>query len=304
MERFFDLFERAKREDKKTRDTKSLIAAFETIAASYRSFFGVGDLLLAYGEELIEGGRYDAGISVFKIVENHFETVANDALFYVRLAEYAFENGESEKGKDYLLRFVSRVDNYEEAVENSGLSAVWDKYKSLLGDLKPSVQIMKKAPLPPEKCTLCIADILKLPKDSMLSALSLHLCERSADGECMESLTEEEKTFFYIDAFVEQLNADGISHYLSYYGYDFYKLSLAASALGEKNLNCLLSKIENKFPRHRVPKRTEVIDAHLEKMEENGLDFEEDETFYYETVEAGLIEALFLYVMEHSDRFH
>ena len=79
-----------------------LIYAFEEICKFYRDFFGIGDLLLSYGESLIKKEESEAGIAILRLVEKHFKFVANEALFCLRLADATFKSGDEASGKSYF----------------------------------------------------------------------------------------------------------------------------------------------------------------------------------------------------------
>ncbi len=303
MENFIKLFEGAKRNFKKTKNADALCASLENISELYREYFGIGDLLLQYGEDLIDSEGNDVGFEIVRIVEKHFKVVANQTLLCIRLAEWEFENGDAEKGKAYLEHLVSKVDNYEESIEINGLSAVWSKYKANL-TLPKSIHFMKKSPLSPDECTLCIEEIMKLPQDdALLSELSTHLNELCAYGEQINILSEPERTVFYINEFIEDVNSDGISHYL-YYRADHFR-ELFASVIKVNCSKCLtlLHMIANKFPRGKISSNIEKLQNHLEGMENHGVDFEAEEQIYYEQVETELVKTLLSYIMNHTDSF-
>ena len=303
MEKFIKLFEGAKQNYKKTKNAEILYTAFERMAELYCDYFGIGDLFLGYAEELIDNGSYNAGVEIIRIVEKHFKVVANQTLLCIRLAEWEFKNGDAEKGKAYLENLVSKVDNYEESIEINGLSTVWSKYKANLA-LPKSIHFMKKSPLSPDECTLCIEEIMKLSQDdALLSELSTHLNELCAYGEQINILSEPERTVFYINEFIEDVNSDGISHYLYYRGDHFRKLF---AFVIEMNCSCcltLLNMIAKKFPRGKIPSNIEKIQNQLESMADHGVDFEAEERIYYEQVEAELVKTLLSYIMNHMDSF-
>ena len=301
MEKFIRLFEGAKRNYRKTKDAEILCAAFESIAELYGDYFGVGDLILGYGEELIDNGSYNAGVEIVRIVEKYFKAVANQTLLCIRLAEWEFENGNAEKGKAYLERLVSKVDNYEEAIDVNGLTDIWNQYKTNL-DLPKSMHFMKKSPLSPAECTLVIEDIMQLPQDELLSKLSEHLNELCAYGEQIELLSEAEQTVFYIDEFIEDVNSDGISHYLYYRGDHYEKLLLSVTKINSPSSHALLGMIVRKFPQGKIPSKVKKIQSSLEKMEKRGIDFEDAEQMYFEKVENELLKNLLIYVANNSHR--
>lgn len=299
MDRFIKLYENAKRDFKKTRDIGTLLASVESIASFYGGYIGIGDLILTYGEELISDGSYDAGISVIRSVERNFKIIANQTILCIRLAEFEFENGNIERGKEYILRFLTKVDNYEEAIEINGLTDVWNQYKSKVDTLPKSKKIASDS----DARTPGIEEILTLPRDEMLAELSGHLDERCASGEQIDSLTEEEKTVFYIDEFIVNLNSDGISHYLCYCGHHFSMLKSSAAVLGFPNLVNLLFKIEDKFSGKSIPKERDKIEKLLEKMQKDGIDFEQLEGLYYEEVETKLLNDLSSYIRNNANSF-
>lgn len=302
MENFIRLFEGAKRNYKKTKDATALYAAHESIAELYGDRFGVGDLILGYGEELIDNGSYDIGIEIVRIVERRFKAVANQTLLCIRLAEWEFENGNEEKGKAYLLRLVSKVDNYEESIAANELTGVWNKYKMNL-DLPKPMNFIEKTPLSPGECTLAIEDIMQLPQDELLPKLSEHLNELCAYGERTELLSAPEQTVFYIDEFIEDVNSDGISHYLYYRGDHFKQLLLSVTRMNCPSSNALLGLIAGKFPQGKIPSNAEKIQSALEKMEKRGIDFEDTEQFYFEKAENELFCSLIDFVTVNSDSF-
>ena len=303
MENFIRLFEGAKRNYKKAKDVDALCASFENISQLYGEYFGIGDLLLGYGEERIAYDGDDVGYKIIRIVEKYFKVVENQTLLYIRLAEWEFENGDVEKGTAYLERLVSKVDNYEESIEINGLSAVWSKYKANL-TLPKSIHFMKKSPSPPDECTLCIEEIMKLPQDdALLSELSTHLNELCGYGEQINILSEPEQTVFYINEFIEDVNSDGISHYLYYRGDHFRELFSSVIEVNCSSCLTLLNMISKKFPRGKIPSNIDKIQNRLEDMEDRGIDFEAEERIYYEQVETELVKILLSYVVNHTDSF-
>ena len=301
MERFIKLYEKAKRDFKKTSNSEELLASIKNIASLYGDCIGIGDLILTYGEELISEGNYDVGIAVILSTEKSFKIIANQTLLCIRLAEFEFKKGNVEQGKEYILRLATNTDNYEEAIEINGLTDIWNRYKSTVDILPKSKRIADD--FTSNECAREISEILILPRDEMLAEISQHLDERSEGGEQMDSLTEEEKTFFYIDEFIVNVNSEGILHYLYYCGHHFPMLSLSASVIGSENLANLLLKIESKFPRKSIPKKRDTIEKYIEKMERDGVDFEEIEVLYYEEVESYLLNELSSYIRNNAKRF-
>ena len=303
LEQFIKLFEETKRNYIKTKDADALCASLENISELYGEYLGIGDLLLQYGEDIIDSEGADIGFEIIRIVEKYFKTVANQTLLCIRLAEWEFERGNAEKGKEYLERLVSKVDNYEESIEVNGLTDVWNKYKANL-TLPKSIRFMKRSPLSPDECTICIEEILKLPQDdTLISELSTHLNELCGYGEQINIFSEAEQTVFYINEFIEDINSDGISHYLYYRGNHFQELFASVKKVNCASCRTLLDMIAGKFPHSKISSDIEKIKTHLECMEDHGVDFDAEEQIYYEQVEAELTKALLSYVANHADDF-
>ena len=108
----------------------------------------IGDLIINVAEEKIKAGDYDTGILyILSVYESKYLNVYDDVTIYLRLAEYYIENGETDKGKDFLKRLCNEtVDNYEEALEFRNLKPVWEKYKHLVqGCVNPPVSLNNDA---------------------------------------------------------------------------------------------------------------------------------------------------------------
>jgi len=111
----------------------------------YRKVQYIGDFLISTAEEKLSEGEYEKGITIlFAVYESKYlENVYDGVTVYLRLAEYYLQNGETEKGKAFLVRLCNEtVENYEEALEFRKLMPVWEKYKSLVKDcVQPSVRL-------------------------------------------------------------------------------------------------------------------------------------------------------------------
>lgn len=275
-------------------------------ALKYRKYFGTGDYLINLAEEeYYPKGDYLAGITIIKTVHKHFKNIADDLTIYLRMAEYYIEEGRTEKGTEYLIKLCTEtVTNYEEAIAHRNFTAVWEKYKHLVAGKVPESKVLESDnPLPPEKCTVQIGEILSLTDDEMLTELSNHLHEMSANGECMSCLNKWEKAFFYADELCMEINSGGISHYLYYRGNHFEKVKLALETIGAEKMMDLLKSVEEKFPRKKVPRNIDSIQNNLDKMEEKGIDFEEEDERYYNATETELLEKLTIYVKENNKHF-
>ena len=65
----------------------------------------------------------------------------------------------------------------------------------------------------------------------------------------------------------------------------------------------LMENIKNKFPRKKIPKTIERIQNAMAAMEEKGVNFEDEDTIYYETAEKELLERLLSYVLQNEEHF-
>lgn len=306
FEKFVDKINKIQEKYKVDRDIKKLENNLLIIALKYKNCFGMGDYLIILAEEeYFAKGDYLAGITIIKNVHKHYKSIADDVTIYLRMAEYYIETGETEKGIEYLIKFCTEtVSNYEEAIEYRELTAVWEKYKHLVAGKVPESKVIEgDNPIPPEKCTMQIGDILNLADDEMLTELSAHLNEMSANGECMSCLNKWEKTFFYADELCMEINSGGISHYLYYRGNHFEKVKLSLETIGAEKMSELLKGVEEKFPRKKVPKNIDSIQNNLDKMEEKGIDFEAEDEKYYNETETELLEKLTVYVKENYKHF-
>ena len=231
--------------------------------------------------------------------------IPNETLVYLRLAEYYFENGESALGEKFLVKLCTEtVDNYEESIKFNELTEVWNKYKHYVeGKVPPSVAVNGSVALAVEDCSMQIADIFNLDGQDLLAEISVHLSELSANGKELNKLNKWEKTVFYVDEFSEQVNADGISGYLYYYGNHFDKLIMAIEEINAKDCLFLTESIRNKFPRNTVPKNIDSIQNTLDKLEDKGIDFEAEEDMYLNKYENIIFEKLKEYILNNKKHF-
>ena len=304
--KFADKISKIQEKYKIDKDIKKLENNLLLIAVKYKNCFGMGDYLINLAEEeYFIKGDYLAGITIIKNVDKYYKSIADDVTLYLRMAEYYIENGETEKGVEYLIKLCTEtVSNYEEAIGFRKLTEVWGKYKHLVeGKVPPSEVCNNGNPLSPEKCTMQISDIFNLADDEMLSELSTHLNEMSANGEVLNCLNKWEKIFYYVDELCVEVNSGGFSNYLYYHGNHFEKVKSALETIGAEELFELLKSVEEKFPRNKVPKNIDSIQNTLDKMEEKGIDFEAEDEKYYNETETNLLEKLTVYVKENNKRF-
>ena len=291
-------------EYKSDRDILKLSETVNSFAFENKGNPSVGDMLINTGRRLIDQGEYDAGIAFMEAVYENFTWVCNTTTLHLRLAESEFKKGNVEKGKEYLRIMCQKVSNYEESIGFNGLCDVWNEYKHYVGgEVAKSVRINEPEPILPESCSEAICNILELSGEDLLSELSTHLSELSADGERLDLLSPQEKNVYYVDEFIENINSDGLDHYLYYYGTNFVYLRSALDAIGCDKAIDLTDKIMRKLPRRAIPKSEERWQDVLDKLEEKGKGFEDLEDYYYESVEHSLIYAVSDYVKANKDCF-
>ena len=157
----------------------------------------------------------------------------------------------------------------------------------------------------PDECTKQIEDILQLSKDELLSELSEHLGEMSCYGEEVSYLNKWEKIIFDVDNLLTGVGADGVDSWLLSYGYRLEQTKKALLAIEAQKAFRFLEEIEKRFPRGKVPKSCERIEAILDKMLDNDEDFEEEESRYYydADVETELVECMYQFVVENKKKF-
>jgi hypothetical protein len=301
---FMERLNSTQQEYNKSKDITRLHTKLSSLAHDYSEYFGFGDLFVARGEQLIESGDYDAGITFMTTAHKTFRQIANTTTLYIRLAENEFKCGNIKSAKAYLILLCNGLDNYEESIEANGLTAVWETYKHHVENEIPASNNMYRTveARSPDTCSRNIKDILKLSEEELLTALSGHLNELCGNGEHLNMLTAEELTIYLIDEWISDINADGIEHYLSYHGVHFLELQKAICDIENVQALTLIEKIKQKFPPSTVPLNEKSLPSALENMEAYGVDFECEEHFYYEHVEISLLNSLYNYILEISDR--
>lgn len=285
-----------------TPNLSELQNSLSPLADQYHDHIGAGDYLIYIGEKLIDSGDYTAGILLIQTACTRFKHIVNRVTLYLRMAEFHIEKGNTKIGIDCLIKLCTQtVDNYEESIEFNGLTSVWEKYRHLVAEIVPKP--LSTNPLPPEKCSMQIRDILALPGDDLLSSLSSHLAELSANGSCLNCLNKWERTVFYIDELCTEVNSGGFSHYLYYCGHHFSKMMQSLEAICAQSALEITEAIQQKFPRNRVPKTLDRIQNTLDTLEEKGITFDAEDTQYYEGVESTLLTQLLSYVLQNQNHF-
>lgn len=242
--------------------------------------------------------------SLIAKIEAENTEVCNKTGRYLPLAQACFEVGDMELGKAYLVALCRATDNYEESIAFNGLTEIWEKYRHLVdGLVPPSVSVYDPEPLSPQECSLKIDDILNGSGDNLLADLSAHLGERSGNGSALGNLNKWERTFYYADEMCMEVNSGGFDGYLYYHGTHFAKACQAFEEIGAEQMLRLTERIRSKFPRSRVPKSEEAIRNAMEKLDDRGVDFEDEDEIYYTSAEKELLERLTVFVLDNRKHF-
>ena len=272
---------------------------------AYRNDYLIGNLLVEAGDDATEKGDTEAALVFLKAAEK-CPNVGDETTLYLRLAQIHLEKGDQETGVAYLIKLCTEgPSNYEESISFRELTDVWNRHKHLVdGLVPPSVSIYSgPRPLSPDECSRSIADILALPEDDLLTALSEHLNEMSGCGTEMNYLNKWERNFFYLDEISMEVNSGGFDSYLFHCGEHFHKARKALDALDAPGMTALLDAVAAKFPRGKVPKSMDAIQNALEKLADKGVDFEEQDDAYYGGVESEFLPKLLTYVLENKKHF-
>lgn len=286
-------------------DTNQLTERLKAFVRDHGKEPGVGNLLVNTGEEYMEYGDRAAAFAFLSAAEGCEET-GNLTLLYLRMAQFAIESGDTETGIGYLTRLCTEtVSNYEESIAFNGLTPVWESYRHLVdGKVPPSVPFCTgPAPMPPEQCSCQIGDILALPEEDLLSALSEHLGELSAGGTQTNCLNKWEKTVFYADELCMEVNSGGFEGYLYSCGLHFEKAAQGFTAMGAAEMLALMGAVREKFPKGKIPKSESALHSRLDAMTDDGIDFEAEDARYYESAEKELLQKLLRYVTENKAHF-
>ena len=271
----------------------------------YRNDYLIGNLLVEAGDDAMEKGDPEAALVFLKAAEK-CPNVGDETTLYLRLAQIHLEKGNQETGVAYLIKLCTEgPSNYEESIGFRELTDIWNRYKHLVEGLVPPPTSIYSGPRPlsPDECSRPIADILALPEDDLLTALSEHLNEMSGCGTEMNYLNKWERNVFYLDEISMEVNSGGFDSYLFHYGEHFPKARKALENLDVPGMTALLDAVAAKFPRGKVPKSMDAIQNALEKLEDKGVDFEEQDDAYYNGVESEFLPKLLTYVLENKKHF-
>lgn len=292
------------------RDIKELNEELQSTAKKYCNVKYAFDFFVKHGVELIEDGEQICGMAYLLAIEKYFQEeydgTADTIYLYLRLAEHYLENNDIEKGVFYLIKLCTETtSNYEESIEFRELTEVWKKYKHLVaGKVPESVNRNGGvSPVAPEKCSMKIADILLLPQEELLTEISTHLNEMSGNGTCLNYLNKWEKIVYDTDLVCTEVNSDGFSGYLYYYGNRFPNAIKAFEEINSPKMLDLLTSVQNKFPSKKIPKSVESIQNKLDKMEEKEIDFEDEDERFYNDAQEELLDKLYKFIMGNQKRF-
>ncbi len=304
---FSDKTDKIKEQYKKDKNLNKLEKRLNSLASKYSDVVGCSDYFLYIGNELIEKNDYDAGIIFIKTAAYCFDYILGNAVgLYLRMAEYHLNKGETDRGTEFLIKLCTEtVENYEESIQEQDLTDIWLKFRHLVdGKVPASIPFNRAAtPVPPQKCSKQIEDILRLSDDEFLSEFSEHLGEMSGSGECLNYLNKWERIAFYADELCREINSGGISHYLYYCGHHFDKVVEALESINATAAVDLMLQIKTKFPKCKIPKSLQTIQNTLDDMEENNIDFEKEEQSYYAVVEKDLLAKLISFVEQNNQHF-
>ncbi len=302
--------EKTKQDFLSDRDVEKLNNELQITAKKYSNVKYAFDFFIKYGVELIDDGEQACGMAYLLAIEEYFQKEydgTGDTIYlYLRLAEHYIENNETEKGVFYLIKLCTETtSNYEESIEFRELTDIWKKYKHLVAGKVPESVVTNNgiSPIVPENCSMKIADILSLPQDELLTKISTHLNEMSGNGTYLNYLNKWEKIVYDSDLVLTEVNSDGFSGYLYYNGNRFPNAVKAFEEINSQKMLDLMTSVQNKFPSNKVPKSIESIQNKIDKMEENGVDFEEEDEIFYNDAQEELLDKLYEFIMSNQKRF-
>lgn len=170
--------------------------------------------------------------------------------------------------------------------------------------IPPSVVVNSNiVPLKPEECSMMIDKIFSLPKSELINELSAHINELSANGNKLNCLNKTEKVFYYIDELCAEVNSGGFESYLYYNGNHFQNAIDSFETIKAVKMLFVMQTIQSKFPKNKIPKSLNSIQNAMDTLEEKGIDFETEDSQFYETEEKELLALLFDFVLANKNHF-
>ena len=305
--------EKAKNDYLADRDIQKLSDNLHTIAKTYKHIKFAFAFFIKQGEELIESGERECGFSYFLETEKHIPKNADDiddmgdtVYLFLRLAEHYLEKGEAEKGINYLIRLCTETtSNYEESIELRDLTQEWEKYKHLVAGMVPESVIVNGgvSPIAPENCSMKIDKILSLPQEDLLTEISQHLNEMSGNGSYLNYLNKWEKLVYDADLLCAEINSGGFSHYLYYNGNRFQNAIKAFETINSQKMLNLMNMVKSKFPKNKIPKSIDSIQNKIDIMEDNDIDFDEEDNIFYDDAQVELLDKLYEFIIDNKKHF-
>lgn len=305
-------FEALKQQYSVSRLKEELVSGIRRISENpdYHPF---AHILFFLGNSYMESGDMEAGIACMKAVVACFSYMQYRGVFYLRMAQYHIEKGNMKAGCNYLVWLCTEVTDFEVQLAMYDLTEAWEKYKPLAASVlsEPAADKAQQPvavgpvsqPKQPHECSQTIAQILSLPESDLLSSLSAHLGEMTANGTVLNCLNKWERSFFYADEMCMEVNSGGFEEYLYYHGTHFIKACQVFAQIGAEKMLKLTERIQRKFPYGRFPKSEEAIQNAMDRMEEDGIGFEDEDEIYYASAEKELLDRLFTYVLENRKHF-
>lgn len=305
-------YEQLKQQYSSSKSPQDLVAGIRRLAGipDYHTF---ARFLFFLGNSYMENGDFEAGVACMKNTVACFSYMDHYGVFYLRMAQYHIENGNTKAGINYLVWLCTEVVNFEDQLAMYNLTEIWEKYKPLVADKidesvdneeqKSVADISVSQPKHPNECTQTIAQILSLPESDLLSALSAHLGEMTANGAALNCLNKWERSFYYADEMCMEVNSGGFEGYLYYHGTHFTKACKVFEQISAEQMVRLMAQIQNKFPSGHIPKSEEAIQNVMDRMEEDGIDFDDEDEIYYTSAEKELLDRLMAYVLENQNHF-
>ena len=305
-------YEQLKQQYSTSKSPQDLVAGIRRLSqnSDYHPF---ARYLFFLGNSYIENGDFEAGIACMKTVVACFSYMDHRAVFYLRMAQYRIEQGYTKAGINYLVWLCAEVADFEAQLAMYNLTEIWEKYKPLIADKvtvlgaskeqEPVTSISLPQPKHPSECSQTIAHILSLTETDLLSALSTHLGEMTANGTALNCLNKWERIFFYADEVCMEVNSGGWEGYLYYHGIHFPKACKVFDEISADQMIRLMAQIQNKFPSGRIPKSEDAIQNAMDRLEEEGIDFENEDKIYYSSAEKELLDRLLTYVLKNRKHF-
>lgn len=305
-------YEQLKQQYFNSKSTQDLVAGIRRLAG-IQDYHPFARFLFFLGNSYMESGDFEAGIACMKSTVACFSYMDYYGVFYLRMAQYHIESGNTKAGINYLVWLCTEVANFENQLAMYNLTEIWEKYKPLVADKvtasgaskeqKPVAGIPIPQPKHPSECSQAIAQILSLPEADLLSALSSHLGEMTANGADLNCLNKWERNFYYADEMCMEVNSGGFEGYLYYHGTHLTKARKVFEQIGADQMIHLIVQIQNKFPNCCIPKSEDTIQNAMDRLEDKGIDFDDEDKIYYSSAEKELLKQLLIYVKENEKHF-